>query len=346
MRRHIGFASLALTIALAWSAVPQLGAASAVPVTREPHMEMSVHMPAAAGDAARADAVLAGARAVMAQYPTPADAERAGFKKFLPGVPLPVEHYTSGTFALEAWFGRFDAKHPTSLIFRRNPQGMTLVGVMYTASNAAGEEQLNERVPLSYGTWHRHINFCAPPDVGSAAARTDARGAAAPNARFGFAGSISTAAACETAGGTFRPLVFGWMVHVWPNERDPAKIWAVDADGDAHHMHGGTAAGMVGQRAYGNTLPIALDKLPSLKVASGDERRGAIVFAENCQECHGVGARNGPDAPPLAGMGLSAGQVAYMVRKPKAIDPASEMPLLSLDDTQLADVAAFVAGLK
>jgi hypothetical protein len=24
--------------------------------------------------------------------------------------------------------------------------------------------------------------------------------------------------------------VFGWMVHVWPDETDPARVWAVHRD--------------------------------------------------------------------------------------------------------------------
>ncbi len=38
---------------------------------------------------------------------------------------------------------------------------------------------------------------------------------------------------------TFRwvPQVFGWMVHVWPNETDPSRVWAVHRD-DHGEMHG------------------------------------------------------------------------------------------------------------
>ena len=27
------------------------------------------------------------------------------------------------------------------------------------------------------------------------------------------------------SGGIFHPVIFGWMVHVYPFERDPAKTW-------------------------------------------------------------------------------------------------------------------------
>ena len=34
--------------------------------------------------------------------------------------------------------------------------------------------------------------------------------------RFGFTGTIADAASCEAVGGNFHPLIFGWMVHVYP----------------------------------------------------------------------------------------------------------------------------------
>jgi hypothetical protein len=43
---------------------------------------------------------------------------------------------------------------------------------------------------------------------------------------FGFRGSIATEEACEQAGGRWFPQIFGWMVHVYPYETDPAKVWA------------------------------------------------------------------------------------------------------------------------
>jgi hypothetical protein len=43
--------------------------------------------------------------------------------------------------------------------------------------------------------------------------------------KFGLAGSISTQAACDAAGGRFFPIIFGWMVHVYPFEATREKIW-------------------------------------------------------------------------------------------------------------------------
>lgn len=94
-------------------------------------------------------------------------------------------------------------------------------------------------------------------------------------------------------------------------------------------------------------LPIALSKLKMLKVAAGSATAGKMVFDQNCASCHGAGAKNaGGPGPTLAGTGIKAGQVAFMVRNPAAIDPDSGMPKLPLTDKQLADVAAYVASLK
>jgi hypothetical protein len=47
------------------------------------------------------------------------------------------------------------------------------------------------------------------------------------NPKFGMAGSISTKAACDVAGGRFVPLIFGWMVHVYPYEKNAEDVWAM-----------------------------------------------------------------------------------------------------------------------
>src|SRR5581483_12037822 len=109
--------------------------AAAIQTVRDAHMEMTVHTPQRPGDRARADAIVAAAKRVMAQYPTAEAAEAAGYAKFLPRIPLPIEHYTNRRYALEAWAGHFDPTHPTSLIFQREGSALHIVGVMYTASN-------------------------------------------------------------------------------------------------------------------------------------------------------------------------------------------------------------------
>ena len=72
-----------------------------IQTTTRDHMQMTLHAPQQPGDSARADAIVAAARKVMAQYPTVGAAEKAGFQKFLPNIPLPIEHYTNHSYAVE-----------------------------------------------------------------------------------------------------------------------------------------------------------------------------------------------------------------------------------------------------
>jgi mono/diheme cytochrome c family protein len=298
-------------------------------VMMDPHMQLTIKRDAAAGDSERADAIVAAARALMTKYADVKTAEADGYTKFLPGIPLPTEHFTSRSNALLAAVGSFDPNRPTSLIYTRNGSTLTIAGVMYTAPNRASAADLDAKVPMSVGAWHRHVNFCkGPAGLGR-------------DPRFGFEGTLADRASCEAAGGTFIPLVFNWMLHVWPNESTSAEIWNVEHGHD--HDHG---MGMIGAPHAFTSLPIAPDKLPTLHVPTGDANRGANVFAANCASCHGTAGRNGPDAPTLANSGLQAGQVAYMIRHPRDIDATSAMPALPISDADVADVSAYVAALR
>ena len=56
--------------------------AGEIPTMYRDHMEMTLHAPERPGDRARADAIVAAAKQVMAEYPTVEAAEKAGFHKF------------------------------------------------------------------------------------------------------------------------------------------------------------------------------------------------------------------------------------------------------------------------
>ncbi|MGA8765356.1 MAG: hypothetical protein WB562_21000 [Candidatus Sulfotelmatobacter sp.] len=88
---------------------------------------------------------------------------------------------------------------------------------MYTAPKRRTEDQLDERIPLSVAQWHEHVNYCAPP-----AGRK--REVLDPHPQFGLHGSITTQEGCDAAGGTFHPVIFNWMVHVYPYEKDQPSV--------------------------------------------------------------------------------------------------------------------------
>lgn len=197
----------------------------------DPHMTMTPTWPLAAGDSARAQAIVEQVRSSLAKYRDVRVAVADGFKEFLPNVKhQKVYHFTNWRHALTARF-TFDPASPTSLLYKEDSAGgMTLVGVMYTESPGASLEELNRRVPLSITHWHEHVNWCLPPRD------RPARWSDSTNGRpvFGPLGPISTRAACDSAGGRFFPRVFGWMVHVNAfSGDDPRVIWS----GEDHDDH-------------------------------------------------------------------------------------------------------------
>jgi hypothetical protein len=182
-----------------------------------PHMFMTDLRPHNPADEKRAAQLVDTLRGSIAKYKDYKLALADGFRIFLPNLPQPVYHFTNYGFGYEAEF-RFDPTRPTSLLYKKVGDGYELVGAMYTAPKTFTEDQLNERVPLSVARWHEHVNICLPPR-GTPLLGVDWK-------KFGAEGSIATQAACEEAGGRWVPLIFNWMVHVYPFESDPAKQWA------------------------------------------------------------------------------------------------------------------------
>jgi hypothetical protein len=191
------------------------------------HMYLTTLRPAEPGDQAKADAIVAAAKAAMAPYQDYRKALADGYRIFMPDIPQPQYHFTKAEYGWEART-HFDPSKPTSLLYKKTADGgYQLIGVMYTDRVAASEDEINERIPLSIARWHQHVNFCmAPPGH-----RAEYFG---PNAKFGLMGSITTKQGCDEAGGTFLPHVFGWMVHVYPYETDAKKVWSTDDDAEGH----------------------------------------------------------------------------------------------------------------
>ena len=181
------------------------------------HMFMTTMRKQNAEDTQRANEIVTQLRAGIEKYKDYHAALDDGYKIFLPNIPQPEYHFTKYMNGfLEAF--TFDPARPTSLLYRKSGDGYELVGAMYTMPKRASEEQLNARVPLSVAMWHLHTNLCMP-------AKDHARGA--DWTRFGLKGSITTQEGCDAAGGRFSPVIFGWMVHVYPYEDSLDKIFAM-----------------------------------------------------------------------------------------------------------------------
>jgi hypothetical protein len=212
------------------------------------HMTMTDLRPVQPGDQQRADAIVAAARAFADRYTDYHKALADGYVIFHPELPQGVYHFTDNAHAARNTLF-FDPAHPTSLLYVRTPAatpggdpGYKLVGVMYTAPYRATQQELDRRVPLSIARWHVHTNFCVPP-------RGHWTELFGKDAKYGLQGSITTASACQDAGGIFLPHVLGWMVHVYPYETDPAKIWAAGMDDDHGMQHETMPAGMTNMPA-------------------------------------------------------------------------------------------------
>ncbi|HZU32209.1 MAG TPA: hypothetical protein VFB79_13915 [Candidatus Angelobacter sp.] len=209
----------------------------------EEHEHMGIHMhmtelrKVQPGDAAKAQEIVNEARPALEKYRDYHVALAEGFKIFLPNVPQKMYHFTNYENAMGEAF-RFDPTKPTSLLYEKHGDDYKLIGAMYTAPVRFSEELLNERIPLSMAQWHQHVNMCRAP-------HGQEREMLSKDGKFGLNGSIHTQEACEAAGGTFIPHVFGWMVHMYPWEKTPEAIWSVERQLDkaasAHHDHGDMA---------------------------------------------------------------------------------------------------------
>ena len=184
------------------------------------HMQMSLKGKPQSGDEQRAQRIVAAARSAVAHYSDGNAALRDGYRPFHPTGKMGEEvHYTnSGYTRLEQDHVNYD--RPGSILYKRTPEGMQAVGVMYTAPQDSTPDHLNAVAPLSIATWHRHVDFCGGPRSAPLEQQFG------PHAQFGVQGSIHSEEACKEAHGLWIPVVFGWMTHVYPNAKPPNEVWA------------------------------------------------------------------------------------------------------------------------
>ena len=186
-------------------------------------MKMSAHMfmtdlrPYNPADAQRAAQTVEILSQAIARYRDYKVALADGFRIFMPDLPQPLYHFTNYGYGYQAEF-HFNPAQPTSLLYKKTSDGYELIGAMYTAPRNSTDEQLDARVPLSVARWHKHVNLCLP-QRGTPIRDVDWQ-------KFGAEGSLATQDACQQAGGRWLPEIFNWMVHVYPFQSDPAKVWA------------------------------------------------------------------------------------------------------------------------
>ncbi len=180
-----------------------------------PHMKWTALRPANAGDAQRADQIVLALRQALAKYKDSRVAVEDGYLPVHPERTPRHYHFANKQRRFLARV-RFDPAEPTALLYKKTGDGYELEGAMYTAPRGMSEDQLNDRIPLSVAQWHAHVNLCLQPD-GS--------GRRITRKQFGFKGTIATESECQQAGGRFVPQAGGWMIHVYPFESTPAKIW-------------------------------------------------------------------------------------------------------------------------
>jgi hypothetical protein len=187
------------------------------------HMCITPRRPEQSGDAERAKAVVDQVRLSIEKYKDYKMAIKDGYIQANPDVDQPQFHFTSEANAKLA-DTTFDPTRPTSLLYYHSPtQKYKLEGVMFTADNSATEDDLNSRLPLSIVRWHKHTNFCAAP-------KNKVNEYFGDHPKFGMFGSIHTRETCNAEGGIFLPVVFTWMVHVFPYEKDPKGQFSMDDD--------------------------------------------------------------------------------------------------------------------
>jgi hypothetical protein len=180
------------------------------------------------GDEERAKALVAQVRATIDKYQDYKKAVADGYVQGNPGVVQPQYHFTN-TANVRLADTQFDPTRPSALLYYQTPtQHFKLEGVMFTDSTSATEDELNQRIPLSIARWHEHMNFCGAP-------ANKVKEYHGEHPKFGMFGSIHTAEACKAEGGIFMPVIFSWMIHVFPYEDNLKDQFSMNDD--IAHVH-------------------------------------------------------------------------------------------------------------
>lgn len=169
-----------------------------------PHLRVTDRRTPTPADIARANEIRARVRQALGKYEDYRVAQRDGYEIRFPHLQQKLYHFSNPVNANASYHEAFDPLRPTSLLYEKTNASYRLVGVMYMAPQRATEANLDRRFPTSVAPWHLHTNVCVP----------QRRRTLTPDPRFGPTGSIATQEACATAGGQFRPVMYGWMTHV------------------------------------------------------------------------------------------------------------------------------------
>lgn len=185
----------------------------------DPHMKMTDKRPKTTEDSIKAYGILEELKEAIEKYKDVEVAIADGYIAFPDGGLKEVHYVNIGRSITEGWFG-VNPKEPGSLLYEKQEDGsLQLVGAMFTAPADATEEELNERLPLSYVMWHLHINICTPIPIWDWTKWDDTENG---QPIYGPFGTIITQAACEEVGGEFNETYFGWMGHIYPFKED---VW-------------------------------------------------------------------------------------------------------------------------
>ena len=192
------------------------------------HMCITPTRPKQPGDEEKVKAVIAQVKATMEKYKDYKKALADGYEIANPKVDQPQAHFNNLANVRIA-DTQFDPTKPSSLLYYKTPQQKyKLEGVMFTDSTSATEDELNSRIPLSIARWHEHTNFCGAPADKVKEYHGD-------TPKFGMFGSIHTKDACLAEGGQFIPIIFSWMIHVFPYETDMKDVFSMNDD--IPHVH-------------------------------------------------------------------------------------------------------------